>query len=189
MLHCLFILVCVPSLTQKEVLLRYIQNLEERQKILLACHIDPTSGHMGKTRTLYRIKERFMWHGMVKDVVNLVCSLFHWCMLIIYIKSAFCHVLLQLSKCDVCQRMNRKLNIGVPELHPIPVKAPWCIDFVGPLSPIAKDGSRYILTISDYFTKWAEAIPTVDKRASTVASSLFKVSKCTCRIIYSFNRV
>ena len=128
------------------------------------------------------------WDG--KDVVNLVSSLFHWCMLIIYIQSAFCHVLLQLSKCDVCQRMNRKLNTGVPELHSIPVKAPWYmvgIDFVGPLSPIAKDESWYILTISDYFTR--EAIPTVDERASTVASSLFKVSKCTCRIIYSFNRV
>ncbi|KAL5502451.1 hypothetical protein EMCRGX_G009227 [Ephydatia muelleri] len=112
-------------------------SLEERQKILLACHIDSTSGHMGKTRTLYRIKERFMWHGMVKDVVSL------------------------LSKCDVCQRMNRKLTTGVPELHPIPVKAPWYmvgIDFIGPLSSVAKDGSRYILTISDYFTKWVEVI-------------------------------
>ena len=54
-----------------------LQSLEERQKILLACHIDSTSGHMGKTRTLYRIKERFMWHGMVKDVVSLVSSLFN----------------------------------------------------------------------------------------------------------------
>ncbi|KAL5475728.1 hypothetical protein EMCRGX_G025577 [Ephydatia muelleri] len=118
------------------------------------CHIDSTSGHMGKTRTLYRIKERFMWHGMVKDVVSL------------------------LSKCDVCQRMNRKLTTGVPELHPIPVKAPWYmvgIDFIGPLSPVAKDGSRYILTISDYFTKWVELVPTVNKITSTVASSLFKI--------------
>ncbi|KAL5487221.1 hypothetical protein EMCRGX_G019798 [Ephydatia muelleri] len=130
------------------------KSLEERQKILLACHIDSTSGHMGKTRTLYRIKERFMWHGMVKDVVSL------------------------LSKCDVCQRMNRKLTTGVPELHPIPVKAPWYmvgIDFIGTLSPVAKDGSRYILTISDYFTKWVEVVPTVNKMASTVASSLFKI--------------
>ncbi|KAL5515716.1 hypothetical protein EMCRGX_G000921 [Ephydatia muelleri] len=83
---------------KKEVLLHYIQSLEERQKILLACHIDSTSGHMGKTRTLYRIKERFMWHGMVKDVVSL------------------------LSKCDVCQCMNRKLTTGVRELHPIPLQ-------------------------------------------------------------------
>ena len=54
------------------MLLRYIESLEERKKILLACHVDATSGHMGKTRTIYRIKERFMWHGMVKDVIDLV---------------------------------------------------------------------------------------------------------------------
>ena len=78
--------------------------------------------------------------------------------------------------------MNRKLTTGVPELHPIPVKAPWYmvgIDFIGPMSPVAKDGSRYILTISDYFTKWVEVVPTVNKMASTMASSLFKVSMCT----------
>ena len=83
--------------------------------------------------------------------------------------------------------MNRKLTTGVPELHPILVKAPWYmvgIDFIGPLSPVAKDGSRYILTISDYFTKWVEVVPTVNKMASTVASSLFKVSKCTCIYFY-----
>ncbi|KAL5515510.1 hypothetical protein EMCRGX_G000684 [Ephydatia muelleri] len=109
-----------------EVLLRYIQSSKEQQKIALSSHIDPTSGHMGKSRTLFRIKERFMWHGMVKDVNNLI------------------------SKCDVCQRMNRKLTTGVPQLHPISVKAPWYmigIDFIGPVSPEAEDGSKYILTI------------------------------------------
>ena len=54
------------------MLLRYVVNKEEQKKILLACHIDPTSGHMGRTHTLYRIKERFMWHGLVNDVQNMV---------------------------------------------------------------------------------------------------------------------
>ena len=63
-------------------------------------------------------------------------------------------------------------------LNPVPVKAPWHMignDFVGPLSPEADDGNSYILTVSDYFTKWVEALPTSDKCASTVAAALFKV--------------
>ena len=54
------------------MLLRYIESKRERKNILQSCHVDPTSGHMGKTQTMYRIKGRFMWHGMVKDVVDLV---------------------------------------------------------------------------------------------------------------------
>ena len=55
-------------------MLRFIQTKDEQMKILQACHVDATAGHMGKTRTIYRIKERFMWHGMVKDVKELVGS-------------------------------------------------------------------------------------------------------------------
>ena len=76
--------------------------------------------------------------------------------------------------------MNRKLTTGTPQLNPIAVKAPWHmlgIDFVGPISPPATDGSVYILTITDYFTKWVEAVPTTNKEASSVAMCLFKVCK------------
>ena len=85
--------------------------------------------------------------------------------------------------------MNRKLTTGVPELHPVAVKSAWHmigIDFIGPISLESEDGSRYILTISDYFTKWVEALPTTDKYASTVATALFKVYILfrLCNIIY-----
>lgn len=89
--------------------------------------------------------------------------------------------------------MNRKMTTGAPQLHPISMQAPWHvigIDFVGPLSPIAEDGSHYILTISDYFTKWVEAVPTPDKSASQVASVLFKVSYilfCDVKIVFNNN--
>ena len=67
---------------------------------------------------------------------------------------------LQISCCDACQRMN-KISSTTPELQPIPVKSPWYhigIDFVGPITPLSHNGNRYILTLSDYFTKWVEAV-------------------------------
>ena len=54
--------------------LRFIRNHEEQQKILHACHRDPTSGHMALKRTLARISERFVWNGMVKDVQDMVST-------------------------------------------------------------------------------------------------------------------
>ena len=46
--------------------------MEEKKRILHACQVDIIAGHMGRTRTLHRIKERYMWHGIVKDVQDMV---------------------------------------------------------------------------------------------------------------------
>ena len=56
------------------MLLRYLQT-KEQLKVIHACHVDATAGHMGKTKTIYR--KKFMWHGMVKDVANMV-SVIHY---------------------------------------------------------------------------------------------------------------
>ena len=75
--------------------------------------------------------------------------------------------------------MNKKLDIVRPELYPVPVKSPWYhigMDFIGPIYPTSSSGNRFILTISDYFTKfaWAKALPT--KEASNVVRALREVS-------------
>jgi len=62
----------------------------------------------------------------------------------------------------MCQQVNQNHSIEKPELHPVPVHSPWFhvgIDFVGPISPPSASGNSYILTLSDYFTKWVEAVP------------------------------
>lgn len=74
--------------------------------------------------------------------------------------------------------MNKCLNVERPELHPVPVKSPWHhlgMDFVGPISPLSKNGNRYILTISDYFKKfaWAKALPY--KKAENVVQAIREV--------------
>ena len=61
------------SFSLKVIELRYIQHHEEQEKILRACHVDPTAGHMGVKKTVNRITERFMWPGIVKAVKEMVC--------------------------------------------------------------------------------------------------------------------
>ena len=56
------------------------------------------------------------------------------------------------------------------------VGAPFeCIalDIMGPL-PESQQGNRFILVISDYFTRWVEAFPIADQEACTVADVLVK---------------
>ena len=41
-------------------------------RIVMSCHSDPTSGHLGVKKTVARISDRFIWHGIVKDVNEFV---------------------------------------------------------------------------------------------------------------------
>ena len=52
------------------------------------------------------------------------------------------------------------------------------MDIVGPLS-VTDNGNRFILVMSDYFTKWPEAFALKDHKAETVATKL--VDEVICR--------
>lgn len=49
------------------------------------------------------------------------------------------------------------------------------IDLIGPL-PETASGHKYVMTLMDYYTKWAEAAPLKDKTALSVAEALYSVS-------------
>jgi len=44
----------------------------------------------------------------------------------------------------------------------------WGMDVVGPINPLSSNGYRFILDITDYFSKWAEAIPLKKVKTSDV---------------------
>ena len=65
------------------------------------------------------------------------------------------------KRCEKCQRTNRLLQKPRAELHPIPVIKVWHrvgIDLVGPLLE-TKRGNKYIITLTDHFSRWPEAAP------------------------------
>ena len=80
--------------------------------------------------------------------------------------------MLKILACDVCQRVKRKFDKPALALHPVPVKlGAWKsigVDLIGPL-PETHCGNKYIITLTDYFSKWPEvkAVPT--KEACQVA--------------------
>ena len=47
---------------------------------------------------------------------------------------------------------------------------------MGPISPPSSLGNRFVLTLSDYFTKWVEAVALPTKEAHGVATVLLKVT-------------
>ena len=49
------------------------------------------------------------------------------------------------------------------------------MDLIGPM-PETQRGNKYIVTLTDYFTKWAEAAPLADKTALGVAKFIYSVS-------------
>ena len=88
--------------------------------------------------------------------------------------NVFCF--LQVKRCEVCQRTKRKFDKPAPSLHPIPVSDTWNkvgIDLIE--LPVSKNGNRYCITLTDYFSKWAEACPIPTKEARHVAAFLHRM--------------
>ena len=49
----------------------------------------------------------------------------------------------------------------------------WAINFVGPIELRGKTGVRYIITATEYLTRWAKAWPVKNCMAATAAKFLF----------------
>jgi hypothetical protein len=84
-----------------------------------------------------------------------------------YWPTMFKDAYLMIRKCLPCQKFSGKMKREAMPLKPISVEEPftqWGLDVIGPINPKSSKGNSYILTATDYFTKWQEvvALKTVD---------------------------
>ena len=82
----------------------------------------------------------------------------------------------KLGCCANCAQYFRGKPPRKAGLQPVVCGTPWCrvaIDITGK-HPTSRNGYEYILTVMDYFTKWAEAYPIRDHKATTVARVLLE---------------
>jgi hypothetical protein len=89
--------------------------------------------------------------------------------------SLFNDCIIVVQKCHACQTYNQKIWSHPAPLHPVVSVGPfakWGIDFMT-CHPHSAGGHGYIIVAVDYFTKWAEAMPTFDNTGKTAALFLF----------------
>jgi hypothetical protein len=83
--------------------------------------------------------------------------------------SLFKNFITVVHKCHACQTYNNKMRSHLDPLHPVVFVDPfakWGIDFMT-CNPHSIGGHGYIIVVVDYFTKWAEAMPTFDNTGKT----------------------
>jgi len=77
------------------------------------------------------------------------------------------------TRCKACQIHADFIHQPPELLHPTVTAWPfeaWGIDIIGPISPPSVKGHRFILTITKYFSKWAEAVPLIEVKTTNVVN-------------------
>ncbi|CAF3293289.1 unnamed protein product, partial [Rotaria socialis] len=126
--------------------------------LLRASHDDPMTGaHFSNDRIYHKIKYLYWWPDMKASIKN-------------YIKS-----------CILCKQYNISRQKKHGHLRPIsPPDGPFLligIDYCGPLQQTPRE-NRYILVITDYFTRFVSAVALPTCTAEATAQALFNEYFC-----------
>ena len=119
-------------------------------------HDSVLSGHLGCKKTKAKIIQRFFWYFLGDDI----------------------------QKCDVCAADKKQTKVPKAPLGHLNAGAPGdCVatDHLGPL-PFTGRGNRYILLLTDHFTKYVEIIPVPDMTAEVCAQKMLNefISRWGC---------
>jgi len=115
------------------------------------------SGHLGVHKTLEKVKERYYWPGYESDIST-------W-----------------IRECQQCQQRKPPPQTQHAPLGTITSDYPFeklSWDIMGPL-PLSSAGNRYIVVITDLFSKWVEAFPIKSTDTETLATLL--IDEVVCR--------
>ena len=135
-----------------DTVLRRCLTHEEAEQVLNDCHSGACGGHFSGMATAQKVVHAgYFWPTLFTDCINAV------------------------KHCHNCQLFAPKARTAPAPLHPVVTVGPfckWAIDFME-CRPTSANGHKYIIVAVDYFTKWAEAMPTFNCKADTAARFFF----------------
>ncbi len=131
----------------------YVPQGELRQTILKIYHDTAANGaHFGRDKTIHKIRTRYFWPSMYKDIDY-------------YVKS-----------CIPCAQYNPRRQKTPGKLRPIkPPEGVWqlvAMDFHGPIHPTSQRGNKYIISLTDVLSKFVITKAVRDNSAQTAVRFL-----------------
>jgi len=138
---------CVQPASALRPVMQLILPAALRTEVLHQLHDLRVTGHLGIQRTVARVQQRFYWPGCSLDVAR-------WC-----------------AACPQCAARKGKPAPGRAPMTTVKSGAPFdriALDILDTHRPTVA-GNRYILVVSDYFTKWTDAFPLRRHTARLVA--------------------
>ena len=119
----------------------------DRNRVIWETH---RLAHAGVHKTTKRVLLNWYWPGLSADIRRLI------------------------KTCEVCQVAKTGGNHATKSRHRLYAGRPWqklAVDLVGPM-PETEKGNKWILVISDHFSRWQDAIAIPDATAPVVATTL-----------------
>ena len=123
--------------------------LSLRPRLLHLQHVPPSAGHPGGRRMYATLRHHYYWPHMAADTYDFV------------------------KNCDKCAQERITLRRHASKLKLFPAKAPLesvAIDLMGPL-PVTNRKNRYLLVMTDRYTKLTRTVPLATATAFTVAKA------------------
>jgi hypothetical protein len=133
-------------------------------KVMHFMHDEPSGSHFGLHKTYWKIKQRFYWEGMFRDVQ-------------MWIKT-----------CKSCMSRKGYVVNQRGQLLTIPIPGPNYMisaDIMGPF-PISNSGNRFLLLITDKFTHWVVEVPLKNIDSDTVARAIVEKWICNFGVFEKF---
>lgn len=119
-----------------------------RDEILQQLH--QGHGHQGVERTTELVRARCYWPRMYEDIKE-------WC-----------------RRCERCTLTRSDASGKAPMGHLVAAKPNQVLAIDFTMLEMARDGKEHVLVMTDVFSKFTQAVPTSDQRASTVAGILVR---------------